>query len=209
MWVAPSGELYIADSGNERIRRVDPSGTISTMAGTGVPGYSGDGGPAVAAQFDGPRGLAGDGAGNLYVADDNNNRIRRIDPSGVITTVAGTGAADFSGDGGPARSAQLNHPRGVAVDGRGNVFIADTHERPHPDGGSRRDDLAPWPAAAARASAATAARPPSPGCSSPAGWPSTPPASSSWPTPTTTASAGSTTPGPAPRPPSAAPRRTS
>jgi len=126
VWVAPAGDLYIADSGNERIRRVDPSGTISTIAGTGVQGYSGDGGPAIAAQFDGPRGLAGDGAGNLYVADDNNHRVRRIDPSGVVTTVAGTGVAEFSGDGGPARSAQLDHPRGVAVDGRGNVFIADS-----------------------------------------------------------------------------------
>lgn len=126
VWAAPSGDLYIADSGNERVRRVDRSGTISTIAGTGVPGYSGDGGPALAAQFDGPRGVAGDSAGNLYVADDNNNRVRRIDPSGVVTTVAGTGAADFSGDGGPARSAQLNHPRGVAVDGRGNLFIADS-----------------------------------------------------------------------------------
>jgi DNA-binding beta-propeller fold protein YncE len=126
VWVAPSGDVYIADSGNERIRRVDRSGTISTIAGTGVPGYSGDGAAAVSAQFDGPRGVAGDSSGNLYVADDNNNRVRRIDPSGVVTTLAGTGAAGFSGDGGPARSAQLNHPRGVAVDGRGHVFVADS-----------------------------------------------------------------------------------
>jgi trimeric autotransporter adhesin len=126
VWVAPSGDLYIADSGNERIRRVDPSGTISTIAGTGVQGFSGDGGPALAAQFDGPRALAGDGAGNLYVADDNNNRVRRIDPSGIVSTLAGTGTAAFSGDGGPARAAELNHPRGVAVDSRGNVFIADS-----------------------------------------------------------------------------------
>jgi sugar lactone lactonase YvrE len=126
VWVAPSGELYIADSGNERIRRVDRSGTITTVAGTGVPGYSGDGGPALAAQFDGPRSIAGDGAGNLYVADDNNHRIRRIDPSGVITTVAGTGAPGFAGDGGPGRAAQFDHPRGVAVDGQGNVFVADS-----------------------------------------------------------------------------------
>jgi DNA-binding beta-propeller fold protein YncE len=126
VWAAPSGEVFIADSGNERIRRVDRAGTISTIAGTGVPGFSGDGGPAQAAQFDGPRGLAGDSAGNLYVADDNNHRVRRIDPAGVITTVAGTGAAGYGGDGGPARSAQLRNPRGVAVDGRGNVFIADS-----------------------------------------------------------------------------------
>jgi DNA-binding beta-propeller fold protein YncE len=126
VWVASSGDFYIADSGNERIRRVDRSGTISTIAGSGVQGFAGDGGPALAAQFDGPRGLAGDNAGNLYVADDNNHRVRRIDPSGVVTTVAGTGTVAFAGDGGPARSAQLNHPRGVAVDGRGNVFIADS-----------------------------------------------------------------------------------
>jgi DNA-binding beta-propeller fold protein YncE len=126
VYAAPSGDLYIADSGNERVRRVDRSGIITTIAGTGVTGFSGDGGPATTAQFDGPRSVAGDPAGNLYVADDNNHRIRRIDPSGVITTVAGTGTAGFSGDGGPALSAQLDHPRGVAVDGRGAVFIADS-----------------------------------------------------------------------------------
>ena len=126
VYAAPSGELFIADSGNERIRRVDRTGTITTFGGTGVAGFSGDGGPAGAAQFDGPRALAGDSAGNLYVADDNNHRIRRIDAAGVVTTLAGTGVAGFSGDGGPAGSAQLDHPRGVAVDGRGNVFVADS-----------------------------------------------------------------------------------
>jgi len=126
VWVAPSGDIYIADSGNERIRRIDRSGTITTVAGTGVTGAAGDGGPALAAQFDGPRAVAGDSAGNLYVADDNNHRIRRIDPAGMITTVAGTGAGAFAGDGGPAAAAQLNHPRGVAVDGRGDVFVADS-----------------------------------------------------------------------------------
>jgi sugar lactone lactonase YvrE len=126
VYAAPSGDLYIADSGNDRIRRVDRSGTISTVAGTGVTGYSGDGGPAAGAEFDAPRAVAGDGAGNLYVADDNNHRIRRIDPAGVVTTVAGTGTKGFSGDGGSALSAQLDHPRGVAVDGRGALFIADS-----------------------------------------------------------------------------------
>jgi sugar lactone lactonase YvrE len=126
VYAAPSGDLYIADSGNERIRRVDRAGTITTLAGTGVTGFSGDGGPAAAAQFDGPRSLAMDGADNLYVADDNNDRVRRIDPAGVITTVAGSGVEGFAGDGGPAGAAQLNHPRGVTVDGRGVLFIADS-----------------------------------------------------------------------------------
>ena len=126
VWVAPSGELYIADSANERIRRVDRQGVITTIAGNGVPGFAGDGGPAVAAQFDGPRGVAGDSAGNLYVADDNNHRVRRIDAAGVVTTLAGNGTAASAGDGGPARAAQLDHPRGLAVDGGGNVFIAET-----------------------------------------------------------------------------------
>jgi sugar lactone lactonase YvrE len=126
VYAAPSGDLFIADSGNERIRRIDRSGTITTIAGTGVAGFAGDGGPATAAQFDGPRAVTGDRAGNLYIADDNNHRIRRIDPAGVVTTIAGNGTAGPGGDGGPARSAQFDHPRGVAVDTRGNVFVADS-----------------------------------------------------------------------------------
>jgi sugar lactone lactonase YvrE len=126
VYSAPTGDLYIADSANERVRRVDPGGIITTLAGSGAAGFSGDGGPATAARFDGPRAVTGDAAGNLYVADDNNHRVRRIDPSGLITTVAGTGTAGFSGDGGPAPAAQLNHPRGLTIDGRGALFIADS-----------------------------------------------------------------------------------
>ena len=121
------GNLFIADTENHRIRRADPSGTITTIAGTGVRGYSGDGGPAVQAQLNFPRGVAVDGSGNLYIADRGNDRIRRVDPSGTITTIAGTGVRGYSGDGGPAVQAQLAVPSGVAVDGNGNLYIADEY----------------------------------------------------------------------------------
>ena len=121
-----SGNLFIADTGNHRIRRVDPSGIITTVAGSGQASFFGDGGPAVDADLNTPTGLVVDGAGNLYVADTTNDRIRKIDPQGIITTVAGAGARDFFGDGGPATAAALNLPRDVFVDGAGNLFIADT-----------------------------------------------------------------------------------
>ncbi len=122
----PRGEIWIADSANDRVRVVDPSGTISTLAGTGTAGFSGDGGPAAAAQLHAPRALAVDAAGNLYVADDNNDRVRRIDPAGTITTVVGAGTPGYSGDVGPATAAQLNRPRGVAVDSAGVLYVADS-----------------------------------------------------------------------------------
>ena len=178
-----AGNIYIADQGNHRIRKVSPKGVITTAAGVGHPGYSGDGGAATAAQLNSPRGLTVDGAGNLYIADWNNRRVRKVDPKGAITTVAGggtlltffadggaataallgqindvaadasgnlyisdlstslirrvdassghistiagTGAAGYSGDGGAAEAAQLNLPNGLAVDGAGNIYIAD------------------------------------------------------------------------------------
>ena len=120
-----SGNLYVADAGNHRIRRVSPSGIITTVAGTGDYGYSGDGGPATSAKLYGPVGLAFDGSGNLYFADTNNYRIRKVSVSGIITTAAGNGAAGYSGDNGPATSAQLKLPCGIAVDGLGNLYIAD------------------------------------------------------------------------------------
>ncbi len=125
--VDSSDNLYIADSENHRIRRVDHStGNISTVAGTGNPGFSGDNGSATFAQLEGPVGVAVDGSGNLYIADIYNKRIRRVDHStGYISTVAGDGTQDFSGDNGPAASAKLNNPTGVAVDGSGNLYIAD------------------------------------------------------------------------------------
>ena len=122
-----AGNLYIADTDNQRIRKVDPSGIITTIAGSGRRGFGGDGGPATAARLHYPLNLVVDGAGNLYISDSYNSRIRKVDPSGIITTIAGTGRRGFSGDGGPAVQAQLHLPRGVALDGAGNLYIADTN----------------------------------------------------------------------------------
>jgi sugar lactone lactonase YvrE len=124
--VGKDGRLYIADSGDNRIRRVDQDGNITTIGGTGAAGFAGDGCPAVDAQLNEPLGLALDPVGNVYIADRFNNRIRRVDRTGVITTVAGNGAKGFSGDGGPAREAQLSNVWGIAVDDAGNLYIADT-----------------------------------------------------------------------------------
>ena len=121
-----AGNLYIADSRNHRIRKVDSSGTITTIAGTGELGFGGDGGPATDARLAAPTGVAVDGAGNLYIADSDNQRIRKVDSSGTITTIAGSGEPGFSGDGGPASEGRLAFPTGVATDGAGNVYIADT-----------------------------------------------------------------------------------
>jgi trimeric autotransporter adhesin len=114
--VDSAGNVYIADTKNARVRMVAPSGTISTVAGNGTSGYGGDSAAAASAQLYTPVGLAVDASGNLYIADFNNNRIRMVTPGGTISTVAGTGNAGYSGDGGPASSAQLNYPIGVAVD---------------------------------------------------------------------------------------------
>lgn len=124
--VDASGNLYIADSFNNRIRKVAPSGAVSTVAGTGQPGYAGDGGPAAAASLKRPYGVAVDASGNLFIADSYNNVVRRVAANGIITTVAGTGAAGYSGDGGPAARAQLNRPESLAVDASGTLYIADT-----------------------------------------------------------------------------------
>jgi uncharacterized protein (TIGR03437 family) len=120
-----AGNLYIADSSNQRIRRISSDGTITTVAGNGVTGFSGDGGPATGASLAFPLGMAMDSGGNLYFADGNNNRVRRISPAGVITTVAGDGVGRFAGDQGPASSASLDVPEDVAFDGAGNLYIAD------------------------------------------------------------------------------------
>jgi sugar lactone lactonase YvrE len=119
------GNLYIADLDNNRIRRVDTSGIITTVAGKSSSGYSGDGGAATNASLYYPYGVALDAYGNLYIADYNNSRIRRVDTSGFITTVAGKSSSGYSGDGGAATNASLYHPSGVALDAYGNLYIAD------------------------------------------------------------------------------------
>ncbi|MEK7405400.1 MAG: IPT/TIG domain-containing protein [Acidobacteriota bacterium] len=120
------GNLFVADSWNHRVRKVAPDGRITTVAGTGEEGFAGDGGQATAARLSCPRGLAVDGQGNLFIADSGNARVRKVGRDGVITTVAGSGTEGFSGDNGRATAAQLKVPRGLAVDSRGNLYIADS-----------------------------------------------------------------------------------
>ena len=124
-----SGNVYIADTGNFRVRKVTPDGKIRTIAGNGRYGSTGDGGPATQARLQYVISVALDGNGNLYLADpgedDFGTRVRKVDASGRITTFAGTATQGFSGDGGPATSAQLHTPTGVASDAAGNVYIAD------------------------------------------------------------------------------------
>jgi sugar lactone lactonase YvrE/photosystem II stability/assembly factor-like uncharacterized protein len=119
------GNIYIADMGNNRIRKIDPEGKVSTFAGNGSASESGDWGPATSASLNGPNGVCSDIEGNVYVADYYGSTIRKINASGIIQTVAGTGVPGYSGDGGPATSAQINYPWNVSVDILGNLYISD------------------------------------------------------------------------------------
>jgi uncharacterized protein (TIGR03437 family) len=120
-----SGNLFIADQNNQRIRKIAPDGTISTVAGNGIQGFAGDGGPAINAELYNPTGVFADNLGNIYIADVGNQRIRKVDPSGTITTIAGNGAKGYGGDGGPAVNATFYNCVRVALDLAGNVVIAD------------------------------------------------------------------------------------
>ena len=123
--VDAAGNLFIADDGHHRIRKVDTKGVITTVAGNGSQNYSGDGAAATKASLYRPAGVAVDAAGNLFIADTNNFRIRKVDTSGVISTIAGNGAIAYTGDGGPAINASFSEPTGVALDAAGNVYVAD------------------------------------------------------------------------------------
>jgi sugar lactone lactonase YvrE len=120
-----AGNVLFTDIADNRLRKVDRDGVITTIGGTGAAGFSGDHGPATAAKLNFPTGLALDREGNVYVSDAENNRVRRIDVDGQITTFAGNGKAGFGGDGGPATDASLNAPSGLAFDRSGNLYIAD------------------------------------------------------------------------------------
>jgi len=121
----PDGGFVVADADNNRIRRVAPNGVITTVAGTGAAGFGGDGGPATAAQLNNPLGAIPSTDGGILIADTNNQRVRKVDAAGTITTAAGTGTAGPGGDGGPATAAQLNSPFGIALTTAGHLLIAD------------------------------------------------------------------------------------
>ncbi len=126
LFLRPNGEILIADTNNNLVRRVLADGTMTTIAGTRAQGYTGDGGVATNASLDLPMGIAADAAGNTYIGDSDNHRVRRITTDGIITTMAGNGTAGYTGDGGNPVLASLNTPTGIAIDPSGNVYIADT-----------------------------------------------------------------------------------
>jgi sugar lactone lactonase YvrE len=128
VWMTTSGNLYVADTGDNVVRLVDlTTGYISTIAGTGTGGYSGDNGPATQALLNAPAGVAADASGNVYISDTGNNVVRKVNATtGIITTIAGTGQISYSGNGGLGTLATLSSPQGLAIDGDGNLLIAES-----------------------------------------------------------------------------------
>ena len=122
-----SGNMYFSDNGNSAVRKVSAAGIITTVAGNDTPGYYGDNGPATSAKLNGPVGVAVDNAGNLYIADQQNNVIRKVNTSGIITTIAGDGTAGFKGEGGRADTAELNIPSDLVIDNHGNLLVSDRY----------------------------------------------------------------------------------
>ena len=179
--VDAAGNLYIADTLNAKVRKVSAaSGVITTVAGSGTPGYGGDGGAAASAQLNLPIGVAVDSSGNLYIADFGNSRVRKVSASGaIIGTVAGNGSTGYSGDGGPAAKAQLNGPQGVAVDAAGNLYIADTENNRDPRGYPRRPDRDGRRKRRSRVTRAMGGKPPARKSATPSAWPWMPRATSS------------------------------
>ena len=137
-----AGNLFIADTANHAIRKVNPAGTISTVAGIFDAGATGDEAAATAARLSSPRGVVVDDSGDIFIGDTGNHRIRQVTPDGVIHTIAGTGTPAFAGDGGPATAASLNNPQGLFLDGAGDLYFADT-------GNNRIRRLVPDPVAPA------------------------------------------------------------
>ena len=164
-----SGNLFIADTGNHRVRKVTVAGVISAVAGTGTAGFAGDEGPATEARLQAPLGVAVDSAGNVFIADSANHRLRKVTPDGVIHTIAGDGAPGFSGDGGDALGARLNLPAGLALDASGNLWVADTENSrirkltPVPDKKPVADPVAALPRIAVASAASMRAGPVAPG----------------------------------------------
>jgi hypothetical protein len=120
-----AGDIYVADYLDHRIRKVSTTGTISTVVGTGIAAFGGDGGPATSARINLPAGVVVDTHSNLIFCDSGNNRIRKVSAAGIVTTIAGTGVAGFSGDGGLATTAKIHEPYGLSIDSAGNLFFSD------------------------------------------------------------------------------------
>ena len=167
--VDSSGNLYIAN--DNRIRKVaSGTGIITTVAGNGIYGFSGDNGSATSAGLAWPYAVTVDGSGNIYIADQYNQRIRKVaSGTGIITTVAGNGTAGYTGDDGAATSASLYYPAGVTVDSAGNLYIADSATTASARWPAATASSPPWPATVHSALAATAARPPPPASNLPTG----------------------------------------